>query len=157
MAEPGFNLWNCTDWPISSQQQSVITENLKCGKSELWCALNIKYIPDFRDCTLWCIWEMLCCEIRLKTLFQPQSLPRSSSKSYWGYSVETGEDWVKGTWVGGGVSLRGGGTLKRRNALHFLKMPMAFWDLQNKPVLVERCVVVDYYLPQITQPDLPKG
>ena len=49
-----------------------------------------------------------------------------------------------------------GGTLKKENTLHFLKMPMAFWDLQNRSVLLEGCVVVDYYLPQIPHPDLPK-
>ena len=55
-----------------------------------------------------------------KPCFQPQSLPRSSSKSYWGYSIETGEDWMKGTWVGGGVSLRGWDTEKRERTA-FLK------------------------------------
>lgn len=64
---------------------------------------------------------------------------------------------MKGTSVGGGASLGGGGTLKRENTLHFLKMPMAFWDLHNKSVLLEGCVVVDYYLRQITHPELPKG
>ena len=61
------------------------------------------------------------------------------------------------TWPGACARVGGGGTLKRENTLHFLKMPMAFWDLQNRSVLLEGCVVVDYYLRQITHPELPKG
>ena len=61
---------------------------------------------------------------------------------------------MQGSWRWGGLGQ--GYSENNRIHLRFL-VSVAFWGFGNRSVLLEECVVVEYYLLRITHPGLPKG